>query len=48
MDRKIKKIQKETSKVSKDLSGLLKLDKKHDKVIDKCKMKCSPKMKKMK
>lgn len=32
MDKKIKKIQKETKHVSKDLSALLREDKKRDKV----------------
>lgn len=34
MDKKIKKIEKETSKVSHDLKGLEKADKKRDKACD--------------
>ena len=34
MDKKIHKIQKETKKVEKDLKGLVKEDKKRDKVCD--------------
>ena len=34
MDKKIKKITKETKHVEKDLKGLLKEDKKRDKVCD--------------
>ena len=39
MDAKIKKLQKKTKSLAKDESKLLKEDKKHDKVIDKAKMK---------
>ncbi len=39
MDKKIKKIMSENAKESKDLKGLLKADKKNDKVVDKAKMK---------
>ena len=34
MDKKIKKIEKETGKVQKDLKGLEKADKKRDKMCD--------------
>lgn len=34
MDAKIKKIEKETGKVSKDLKNLEKMDKKRDKFVD--------------
>lgn len=37
MDKKIKKIQKTNAKEGKELSSLLKEDKKHDKIIDKAK-----------
>ena len=36
MDKKIKKISRETKKVEKDLKGLLKEDKKHDRKLEKC------------
>jgi hypothetical protein len=39
MDKKIKKIQKDTKKLAHEESQLLKIDKKHDKIIDKAKMK---------
>lgn len=39
MDKKIKKLQKDTKKLAKEESQLLKMDKKHDKVIAKAKMK---------
>jgi hypothetical protein len=39
MDKKIKKLQKDTKKLAKQEASLLKEDKKHDKVIDKAKMK---------
>lgn len=39
MDKKIKKIQKDTKKLVKEESSLLKADKKHDKIVDKAKMK---------
>lgn len=35
MDRKIKKLQRDTKKVVKEEASLLKEDKKHDKVIDR-------------
>jgi hypothetical protein len=38
MDAKIKKIQAENKKEGKDLKSLLKMDKKHDKKIEKCDM----------
>lgn len=38
MDKKIKKIQKETKKLAKDEASLLKADKKRDKIVDKAKM----------
>jgi hypothetical protein len=37
MDKKIKKLQKDTSKIVKQEKSLLKEDKKHDKIIDKAK-----------
>jgi len=43
MDKKIKKLQKDTKKVMKEESALLKADKKHDKIIDKAKMKLKKK-----
>ena len=39
MDKKIKKLKKVAQKEVKGLSSLLKEDKKHDKIIDKAKMK---------
>lgn len=39
MDAKIKKLQKDTKKIAKEESSLLKEDKKHDKLIDKAKKK---------
>ena len=39
MDKQIKKLQKKTKTILKDEKHLLKEDKKHDKVIDKAKMK---------
>jgi len=39
MDAKIKKIMGENAKEGKQLKGLLREDKKHDKVVDKAKMK---------
>ncbi len=36
MDKKIKKIQTQNRKVSRELKGLLKEDIKHDKKLDKC------------
>jgi hypothetical protein len=39
MDKKIKKLQKDTKKIVKEESSLLKEDKRHDKVIDKAKKK---------
>ncbi len=39
MDKKIKKIQKDEKKVSTELKGLLKADKKQDKIVDKAKKK---------
>jgi hypothetical protein len=38
MDKKIKSIQKDTKKLAKKESSLLKADKKNDKVVDKAKM----------
>lgn len=38
MDAKIKSLQKDTKKLAKKESALLKEDKKHDKKIDKCDM----------
>lgn len=38
MDKKIKKIQAENKKEGKDLSKLLKADKKQDKKMEKCDM----------
>lgn len=38
MDKKIKKIMKTTKKLEKDEKSLLKMDKKHDKKLDKCDM----------
>ncbi len=38
MDKKIKKIQKKTKELEKDEASLLKMDKKHDKKLDKCDM----------
>jgi hypothetical protein len=43
MDRKIKKIQREEKKVSSDLKGLLKEDRKQDKIVDKAKKKMKKK-----
>ena len=37
MDKKIKKIQRDTKKVSGELKGLLKADKKQDKMVAKAK-----------
>jgi hypothetical protein len=39
MDKKIKKLQRDTKKIMKEESSLLKEDKKHDKIIDKAKKK---------
>jgi len=39
MDKKIKKLQKNTKKLMKEESALLKEDKKHDKIIEKAKKK---------
>ena len=39
MDKKIKKLQKDTKKVVKEEASLLKADKKHDKIVDKAKKK---------
>jgi hypothetical protein len=39
MDKKIKKLQKDTKKIVKEEASLLKADKKHDKIIDKAKHK---------
>jgi hypothetical protein len=39
MDKKIKAIEKTNAKEGKQLKSLMKEDKKHDKVIDKAKMK---------
>lgn len=39
MDKKIKKLQRDTKKIVKEESALLKADKKHDKIIDKAKKK---------
>ena len=39
MDKKIKKIIKENKHEGKELKTLLKEDRKHDKIIDKAKMK---------
>lgn len=38
MDKKIKKLQSTTKKLAKDESSLLKMDKKHDRKLDKCDM----------
>ncbi len=38
MDKKIKELQKGTKKLAKQESSLLKMDKKHDKKLDKCDM----------
>jgi hypothetical protein len=37
MDKKIKKLQRNTSKLMKEEKELLREDKKHDKIIDKAK-----------
>lgn len=39
MDKKIKKLQKDTAKIAKEEKSLLKEDKKHDKLIEKAKHK---------
>ena len=39
MDKKIKSLQKDTQKLAKKESALLKEDKRHDKIIDKAKKK---------
>lgn len=39
MDKKIKKLQKDTKKVVKQEASLLKADKKNDKIVDKAKKK---------
>lgn len=39
MDKKIKKLQKDTKKIVKEEHALLKADKKHDKIIEKAKHK---------
>lgn len=38
MDKKIRKIERETKRVGKDLKGLEKADKKRDKLVDKGRM----------
>lgn len=38
MDKKIRKIERETKRVGKDLKGLEKVDKKRDKLVDKGRM----------
>lgn len=38
MHSKIKKLQKDTKKIEKEEASLLKIDKKHDKKIEKCDM----------
>jgi hypothetical protein len=43
MDKKIKKIQTATRKLQKEESSLLKMDKKHDKKLEKCDMKMKKK-----
>ncbi len=37
MDEKIKRLQKDTRKIVKEEASLLKMDKKHDKTIDRAK-----------
>ncbi len=39
MDKAIKSLQKDTKKIQKKESKLLKADKKNDKIVDKAKMK---------
>ncbi len=39
MDKKIKKIMKDTKHVEKEEKSLLKMDKKNDKIVDKAKKK---------
>lgn len=39
VDKKIKKLQKDTKKIVKEEASLLKMDKKHDKIIEKAKKK---------
>ncbi len=39
MDKKIKQVMKDTKKVVKEEKSLLKMDKKHDKIVDKAKAK---------
>lgn len=39
MDKKIKKIGKEIKMAEKDTKSLLKMDKKQDRMVKKCKMK---------
>lgn len=39
MDKKIKKMMKDTKKVVKEEKSLLKEDKKHDKIVDRAKAK---------
>lgn len=43
MDKKIKKIQKKTKSLEKDEAQLLKMDKNHDKILDKAKKKMKEK-----
>ncbi len=43
MDKKIKKIQKDTKKLAKEESSLLKADKKQDKKMAACEMKMKKK-----
>ena len=45
MDKKIKKLQKDTKKLAHEESSLLKMDKKHDKKLEKCDMKMMKKKK---
>ncbi len=39
MDKQIKKLQKDTGKIVKEEAKLLKIDKKHDKVVDRAREK---------
>lgn len=39
MDKQIKALQRDTKKLEKKESALLKEDKRHDKIVDKAKMK---------
>ena len=43
MDKKIKKIMTGTKKLEKQETSLLKMDKKHDKKLEKCDMKMKKK-----